>query len=96
MDLTPWNYTVINATGATVIAKTGHVVYGGYRILAAAGAHTMDIYDNGAASGQKFASGISVNGAANAEETVGFQCKNGLTVNMSGDPTDGLILVRWR
>ena len=95
MDISGWRYTVINATGVTLI-MSGPCVYGGYKVLAAAGAHTMDIHDSKDASGQRVATAISVAAAADQEYTVGIACKNGLAAVLSGDPTDAMILVRWR
>lgn len=92
-----WDRAVINATGATVVFN-GPCVYGGYRILANAGAFVMNVYDNVAASGQQLeaTAGVSVAAAANGKQQIGEKCYLGLTVNMSGDPTDGLILVYYK
>lgn len=90
-----WEKAVINANGATPVCA-GPCLYGGYEILGNAGAHTMDIYDNVAASGQKVANAVSVGAAASKPLAVGWCMTVGLTVNLSGDPTDGLILVFFR
>ena len=95
-NIIPWKYKVINANGATPIGG-GPLIYGGYKILGAAGAHTLDVYDHASsATGQKLESALSVNTAADKEYVGGIEALNGLTVNLSGDPTDGLILVRYR
>ena len=95
--LNDWFYTPINATGVTVVRNVsthGPVTYGGVKVVGAAGAHTLTVFDNAsAASGQQLAS-LSVNAAAN--ETDAVRVANGITVNMSGDPTDNLIFVRWK
>jgi hypothetical protein len=95
-----WNYSVINATGATTVrsvATNGGVTYGGYKILGNAGVLTMTIYDNTAASGQLLEpSGISVAAASEKLYATGVRCQTGVTVNLSGDPTDGLILILWK
>jgi hypothetical protein len=89
-----WKKAVINATGATVV-YSGVCRYGGFRIVGAAGALTMDVYDNTAASGQKVSAQISVAAALDGILTVGIDMDNGITVNLSGDPTDGQILVLY-
>ena len=98
--LDDWNYSVVKATGDTVIRNVsahGPVTYGGYKILGDAGAFTMSIYDNTAASGQLLEpTGISVGAAAEKVYAKGLRCGNGITVNLSGDPTDGLILILWK
>ncbi len=87
--------TVINASGATVVFA-GPCNYHGYKILGAAGAYTMDVYDSAAAaSGQKVDGAVSVAAAASAIMDVGIRMDNGIVANMSGDPTDGQILVLW-
>lgn len=89
------NKTVINATGVTVV-NAGPCVFHGYMVLAAAGAHTMDVYDSAAAaSGQKVVTALSVNSAAEKLMPQGLHMDNGIVANLSGDPTDGLILVLW-
>jgi hypothetical protein len=93
-DRPGYNYTVINATGATNIP--GAEYFGGYQVLAAAGAYTMDVYDNTAASGQKLVSALSVNSAASLIHNHPIRLSAGLTVNLSDNPTDGLILVFWK
>ena len=91
-----YTYTVINASGLTVVSSK-KCVYGGFRVLAAAGAFNMDIFDNAsAASGQKLEPTTSVNTPANGILVTGIVAENGLVVNMSGDPTDALILVFWQ
>lgn len=98
--LDDWNYTVVTATGATVIrsvATHGPVTYGGYKILGNAGAYTITLYDNTAASGQLLEpSAISVASAAEKVYAKGLRVANGICVSLSGDPTDGLILILWR
>lgn len=98
--LDDWNYTVINGTGATVVRNVsthGPVTYGGYKILGNAGAYTITVYDNTAASGQLLEpSAISVASAGEKVYTKGLRVANGICVNLSGDPTDGLILILWR
>ncbi len=87
------SYTVINPAGATVVLS-GRGVYLGYKVLGNAGALTMDIYDNTAASGQLLEpAAISVAAAAEKVYGTGVEVKNGITVNVSGDPTDGLIMI---
>jgi hypothetical protein len=90
-----WEKAVIDATGATVV-YTGPCIYGGYIIVAAAGAHTMTLYDNTAASGQVLLNALSVNSAADATKAMGIKCDNGITANLSGNPTDGLVLVLYK
>lgn len=90
-----WDYYVINATGATVVFP-GSCVFGGWEVVGAAGAHTMDVYDNTAASGQKLVNGQSVASAASSRRDSGIRCLNGITVNMSGDPTDAQILIFYK
>jgi len=90
-----WQSTIINATGATVVTPKP-AVYGGYRILGAAGAFTMDVYDNDAAASGKRVDTTSVVAAKENERHDGMMMQNGITVNMSGDPTDDLIIVLWK
>jgi hypothetical protein len=90
-----WEKAVINAAGLTQV-YAGACVYGGYQIMGAAGAHTMDIYDNTAASGQKVANAVSVNAAADARKDTGIKMSNGIAANLSGDPTDNQILVFYK
>lgn len=90
-----WNYAVINANGATVV-YSGSCVYGGYQILGNAGAATVNIYDNTAASGQILDPAFTVAAAAVNRRDSGVVCLTGLTVNCSADPTDGLILVFYK
>jgi hypothetical protein len=89
------NKTVINATGATIV-NSGPCVFHGYMVLGAAGAFTMDVYDSAAAaSGQKVVDTLSVAAATEKLMPQGLQMDNGIVANMSGDPTDGLVLVLW-
>lgn len=90
-----WSYAVINANGATVV-YSGSCVYGGYQILGNAGAATLNIYDNTAASGQILDPAFTVAAAAVNRRDTGVVCLTGLTVNCSADPTDGLILVYYK
>lgn len=89
------NKTVINATGATVV-NAGPCVFHGYMVLGAAGAFTMDVHDHAsAASGQKVVNAVSVAAAAEKLMPQGVHMDNGIVANLSGDPTDGMILVLW-
>lgn len=91
-----WDVRVVNTTGATVVFA-GACIYGGYRVLAAAGAFTLDVYDNAStASGQRVEAGISVNTPGSGMLANGIKCDNGVVADMSGNPTDGLILVFYR
>jgi hypothetical protein len=92
----PWNYAIINATGVTVVSSVP-VEYGGLRVIAAAGAFTIDVYDNAsAASGQRLDSQSVAAALDKLTPSNGIRARNGLVANMSGDPTDALILVFWR
>jgi hypothetical protein len=91
-----WFKAYANASGVNVICK-GPCIYGGYRVLAAAGAHTLTVYDNAsAASGNQVTSAISVNTAADGTMVNGIRMENGIVANLSGDPTDGLVMVLYR
>ena len=91
-----WKKFVVNGTGATVVSANP-CVYGGYEVVGAAGANTMDIYDSAsAASGQKVAAAISVAAAAKDRLADGIAMDNGIVVNLSGDPTDAQILIFYR
>lgn len=90
-----WSYAVINATGATVV-YSGSCAFGGWEVMGAAGAFTMDVYDNTAASGQKLVNGQSVAAAASSRRDSGIKCLTGITVNMSGDPTDAQVLIFYK
>lgn len=91
----PWRATLIANTGLTVV-MSGPCTYGGYRILGAAGANTMDVHDGVTTAGMKLGSAISVAAALALESPCGIRCANGLAVNMSGAPTAGQVLVLWR
>jgi len=89
------NKAVINASGATIV-NAGPCVFHGYMILGNAGAFTMDVYDHASgASGQKVVNALSVAAAAEKLMPQGVQMDNGIVANLSGDPTDAMILVLW-
>lgn len=89
------NKTVINATGATVV-NAGRCYFHGYIVLGNAGALTMDVYDSAAAaSGQKVVNALSIAAAAEKLLPSGIQMDNGIVANLSGAPTNELILVLW-
>lgn len=89
------NKYVVNANGANIV-NAGPCIFHGYMVLGNAGAFTMDVYDSAAAaSGQKLVNGLSVAAAAEKLMPQGVQMDNGIVANMSGDPTDGLILILW-
>lgn len=91
-----WKKAYANATGVNVICN-GPCIYGGYRILAAAGAHTMTIFDHAsAAAGNQATAAISVNTAADAVLVKGILMENGIVASLSGDPTDGYVMVLYR
>lgn len=99
--LQDWNYTAVNASGTTTIRNVstqGPVTYGGVIVLAAAGAHTITLYDATAASGQILPGGnaLSVNAASEKIYNPGIRCANGITASLSGDPTDNYVLVLWK
>lgn len=85
----------INATGLTQVC-TGACIFGGFKITGNAGALNMDIYDNTAASGLKLIPQQSVAAAAEYMPAFGRKCYNGIAVNMSGDPTDDLIVIFYK
>lgn len=90
-----WEKASVDASGATVV-YSGACIYGGFIVLGAAGAHTMDVYDNTSAAGVKVLNAQSVNSAADGTKTIGIKMSNGITANLSGNPTDGLILVLYK
>lgn len=95
-NVTAWDYYVVNATGVNVVFA-GACVFGGWEVMGAAGAHTLDVYDNAsAASGQKLVNGQSVASAASSRRDSGIRCLNGIVANMSGDPTDAQILIFYK
>lgn len=100
--LQEWNYFILpNAVQTNVIKARdpqGSLTYGGYRILGAAGAGTLNVYDNTAASGQKIeVSGLTIAAAADKIFTAGIACTIGLTVDALGTaPTAGLVMILWK
>lgn len=93
-----WNRTAVNSTGTTVIrtvAANGVVIFGGYQVVSAAGAFTLDLYDSAAAaSGNKLCQQANVN--VLADYTQNINCANGIVASMSGDPTDNCIFILWK
>jgi len=93
-----WNYTPINANGATTVV-TGSGSFWGIVVIGAAGTVNVDAYDNTAASGQKLVAQFSAAAATQKPAlagTAGIKFGTGLTINCSADPTDAQILAIWR
>ena len=93
-----WNRTAVDVTGTTVIrtvAANGAVIFGGYQVVSAAGAFTLDLYDSAAAaSGNKLCPQANVNILADYEQNI--NCTNGIVASMSGNPTDSCIFILWK
>ena len=95
-----WNRTAVDASGTTVIrtvagATNGFVIFGGYQVVSAAGAFTLDLYDSAAAaSGNKLCPQANVNILADYEQNI--NCTNGIVASASGDFTNSCVFILWK
>lgn len=75
---------------------SGPCVFGGYQIMGAAGAGTVNVFDNTTNSGQIMVPPFTVAAAAVNVLAPGRRCLNGITVNITALPTAGQILIFYK